>query len=126
MIHVKKTQLIWATAGLLTLASCSKSGSKGTTTTTTTTVTAGQIISNTSPLSGNVSGTMAAGETYTLSGDITVPVGDTLLLQSGVTIKIPGKYDIIVRGSFISLGTQSAPNWITSGDRKSTRLNSSH
>ena len=115
MIHVKKTQLIWAALGLLALASCSKSGSKGTTTTTTTTVTAGQIISNTSPLSGNVSGTMAAGETYTLSGDITVPVGDTLLLQSGVTIKIPGKYDIIVKGSFVSLGTQSAPNWITSG-----------
>ena len=115
MIHARKTQLIWVTAGLLALASCSKSGSKSTTTTTTTTVTAGQIISNASPLSGNVSGTMAAGETYTLSGDITVPVGDTLLLQSGVTIKIPGKYDIIVKGSFVSLGTQSAPNWITSG-----------
>lgn len=117
MIHVKKTQLIGAAFGLLILASCSKTGSKSTTTTTTTTTNTDTtvILSNASPLSGNVSGTMGSGKTYTLSGDITVPKGDTLIMQSGVTIKIPGKYDIIVQGSFISLGTQSAPNWITSG-----------
>ena len=119
MLQVRKMQMVLAAAGLLTLASCSKSNNNSSTTTTTTTTTTNTdtvaLISNTSPLSGNVSGIMGAGRTYTLSGDITVPVGDTLTLQSGVTIKIPGKYDIIVKGKFISLGTQAAPNWITSG-----------
>jgi hypothetical protein len=114
MIHARKMQLLLATVGLLALASCSKS-SNNNSTPTPPPVSAGQTIDNTNPLSGNVSGTMAAGKTYTLGGDITVPLGDTLLLQAGVTIKIPGKYDIIVKGSFISLGTSTAPNWITSG-----------
>jgi hypothetical protein len=119
MSHVRKMQMALAAAGLLTLASCSKSNNNSSTTTTTTTTTTNTdtvaLISNASPLSGNVSGIMGAGRTYTLGGDITVPVGDTLTLQSGVTIKVPGKYDIIVKGRFISLGTQTAPNWITPG-----------
>ncbi len=115
MIHVKKTQLIGIACGLLALASCSKSNSNKATTPPPVNGDTTVILSNASSLSGNVSGTMGSGKTYTLSGDITVPVGDTLTLQSGVTIKIPGKYDIIVKGTFISLGTQSAPNWITSG-----------
>jgi hypothetical protein len=119
MMQVRKMPLTIAAIGLLALASCSKTNSNSSTTTTTTTTTTNTdtvaLISNASPLSGNVSGVMGSGRTYTLSGDITVPAGDTLTLQSGVTIKIPGKYDIIVRGSFVSLGTQAAPNWITSG-----------
>jgi hypothetical protein len=117
MMQVTKMSMAAAAAAtVLIFASCSKSNSKSNTTTTTTTNTdTTAIISNTNPLSGNVSGVMGSGKTYTLGGDITVPKGDTLVLQSGVTIKIPGKYDIIVQGSFISEGTSSAPNWITSG-----------
>ena len=123
MMQVRKMPLTIAAIGLLALASCSKTNSNSSTTTTTTTTTTPPpvntdtvaLISSASPLSGNVFGVMGSGRTYTLSGDITVPTGDTLTLQSGVTIKIPGKYDIIVRGSFVSLGTQAAPNWITSG-----------
>lgn len=117
MMQVSKMSMTMAAAAVLVLASCSKSNNNnnnGSGTTTTTTDTVG-LISNTSPLSGNVHGIMGAGRTYTLGGDITVPKGDTLTLQAGVTIKIPGKYDIIVQGSFVSEGTQAAPNWITSG-----------
>ena len=107
--------IVIAAAGMLVLASCSKSGNNNGNNPPPPPPPVGTIIDNTNPLSGNVSGTMGAGKTYTLGGDITVPVGDTLLLEAGVTIKIPGKYDIIVRGSFVSLGTSAAPNWITSG-----------
>ncbi len=115
MIQVRKMQIVGAAAGLLILASCSKSSNNNNGGGTTPPPPTVATIDNTNPLSGNVSGTMAAGKTYTLGGDITVPAGDTLTLQSGVTIKIPGKYDIIVKGSFISLGTQTAPNFITPG-----------
>jgi hypothetical protein len=117
MMQVSKMSMTMAAAAVLVLASCSKSNNNNgsTTTTTTTNTDTVALISNTSPLSGNVHGIMGAGRTYTLGGDITVPKGDTLTLQAGVTIKIPGKYDIIVQGSFVSQGTQTAPNWITSG-----------
>src|ERR1700744_1636435 len=115
MMYVKKTQLIGAALGLLVLASCSKSSSKSTPTPPPVNTDTTAIISNASPLSGNVSGTMGSGKTYTLGGDITVPVGDTRTIRSGLTIKIPGTYDIIGKGSFTYLATQSAPNWITSG-----------
>ena len=78
----------------------------------------GQPVSNTSCLSGSIKGTMLAGQTYSVCGDITVNAGDTLLLQSGVTVKIGGQYNIIVKGTFISLGTATAPNWITTGTAK--------
>ena len=103
-----------AAAGLMLLQACSKNNN-GSVKTSTPPLQVGQPVSSTSPLSGSIKGTMLSGETYTLGGDVVVNVGDTLLLQSGVTVKIPGKYDIIVRGTFISLGTQAAPNWITSG-----------
>ncbi len=113
MIQVRKMTMAVAVIALLGLASCSKSNKNNNTTGTQTTT--GSYIDNSQPLTGYVSGTMKAGETYTLGGDIIVPAGDTLLMQSGVTLKIGGKYDITVKGSFISLGTQSAPNYITPG-----------
>lgn len=67
---------------------------------------------------GAVNGTMLSGQTYTITSDVIVPVGDTLLLQPGVTIKIAAKVNIIVHGTFLSLGTQASPNWITTGTAK--------
>ncbi len=78
----------------------------------------GQVVSPTTPLSGAIKGTMLSGQTYTIGGDVTVNAGDTLLLQSGVAIMISGKYDFIIRGTFISLGTKTNPNWITTGTTK--------
>jgi hypothetical protein len=44
---------------------------------------------------------------------IIIPVGDTLWLQSGVTVCMQSRSTIIVQGVLISLGTQAKPNWIT-------------
>jgi hypothetical protein len=101
--------------GLLLFCSCKKND---TVQVSTPPLQVGQPVSNTSCLSGSIKGTMLAGQTYNICGDVTVNAGDTLLLQSGVTVKIGGKYNIIVRGTFISLGTASAPNWITTGTPK--------
>jgi hypothetical protein len=64
-------------------------------------------------ISGAIKGTILAGKSYTIVGDVTVNVGDTLLMQAGSTICVSGVYNIIVRGTFLSLGTQASPNWIT-------------
>jgi hypothetical protein len=75
-------------------------------------VTVGSPVSDASPLSGSVKGTMLSGKTYTIGGDITVNSGDTLLLQPGVTVKVGRGKTILVKGVFISLGTKASPNYI--------------
>lgn len=64
------------------------------------------------------SSTMTSGTTYNITSDIVVPVGDTLLLQSGVTLKMGSNVDVLIHGTFISLGTKASPNWITTGATK--------
>jgi hypothetical protein len=64
---------------------------------------------------GPVQGTMLSGQTYTITSDIIVPAGDTLLIQPGVTVKIAAVVNIIVHGTFLSLGTQASPIWISPG-----------
>jgi len=75
--------------------------------------TAGAPVSDAAPLCGTIKGTMLTGKTYTIGCDVTVNKGDTLLLQPGVTIKVNPNVAIIVKGTFISLGTQAQPNWIS-------------
>jgi hypothetical protein len=70
-------------------------------------------VSDATCLSGAIKGTMLAGKTYTVCGDIIINTGDTLTVQEGVTINFTGPYGIGVNGSFISLGTKDHPNWIT-------------
>ena len=74
-------------------------------------VTVGATVSDTLS-GGTVKGTMASGKTYTIKRDLTVNAGDTLLLQPGVTLKIARGKTILVKGAFISLGTQTSPNYI--------------
>ncbi len=76
----------------------------------------GQEVSDAAPLHGSLKGTMLTGKTYTLDGDITVLPGDTLLMQSGVKLKVGKGLTILVQGVFISLGTKDQPNWITAAD----------
>src|ERR1700761_8191507 len=71
-------------------------------------------------LSGSVKGTLLSGKTYYFSSNITVNGGDTLLMQPGsklLAICDGQSYqtapEIFVHGSFISLGTQDQPNYIT-------------
>lgn len=70
-------------------------------------------VSDAACLSGAIKGTMLAGKTYTVCGDIIINEGDTLTVQEGVTIKLEGNYGIGVKGSFICLGTKDRPNSIT-------------
>ncbi|WP_184541744.1 hypothetical protein [Mucilaginibacter sp. FT3.2] len=71
-------------------------------------------------LSGAVKGTMLAGKTYYFKSDITVNDGDTLQMQAGVRLIAIGDGktyqtapEIIMHGTFISLGTKANPNYIT-------------
>lgn len=71
-------------------------------------------------LKGTVKGTMLAGKTYYFKSDITVNDGDTLLMQAGTKLIAIGDGltpktapEIFMHGTFISLGTQDAPNYIT-------------
>ncbi|HEY0245702.1 MAG TPA: hypothetical protein VGC01_09075, partial [Mucilaginibacter sp.] len=80
--------------------------------------TANAITSDT--LKGTVKGTLLAGKTYYFKSDITVNDGDTLLMQNGVSliaiadgITAATSPEIFVHGTFISLGTQDKPNFIT-------------
>jgi hypothetical protein len=70
-------------------------------------------ISDSTPLCGSIKGTMLAGKTYVLGCDVNIPSGDTLIVQSGVTIYATNSAGIVVHGSFISLGTQASPNTFT-------------
>lgn len=80
----------------------------------------GKTVDNSAPLSGAIKGTMKTDQTYLVAGDVTVNIGDTLLLQPGVKVLFQGNFSIIVRGSFISLGTKDKPNWITAQNATKT------
>jgi len=64
--------------------------------------------------SSSVKGTMLAGKTYNICGNLLVNAGDTLIIQSGVTINFTGNFGIGVHGTLISLGTKDAPVYFTS------------
>jgi hypothetical protein len=70
-------------------------------------------VSDAAPLNGNIKGTMLAGKTYTINGDVFIQQGDTLVLQAGVTVQFTGNYGLGVKGTLISLGSQSQPNYFT-------------
>jgi len=74
-------------------------------------------ISESTPLTGAIKGTMLAGKTYTVSGDIFVNAGDTLIIQPGVTVNFTGTAGVPVglgvKGTLLSLGTKDAPIYLT-------------
>ncbi|OJW81198.1 MAG: hypothetical protein BGO69_04695 [Bacteroidetes bacterium 46-16] len=73
----------------------------------------GQPVSDSQPLCGAINGTMETGKTYSISCDVTVNAGDTLLIQPGVRINMSPAATIVVKGTLLSLGTKDQPNWIT-------------
>ena len=76
-------------------------------------------ISDAACLTGTIKGTMLAGKTYTVCGDIFVNEGDTLTLQEGVTLNFglnaatSAPTGLGIKGSFICLGTKEKPVMIT-------------
>jgi hypothetical protein len=63
--------------------------------------------------SSAIKGTMLAGKTYSICGNVLIKPGDTLIVQPGVTINFSGNYGILVHGTLISLGTKAAPVYFT-------------
>ena len=116
---MKKLQIITLCLSLLALASCSKKGDNAVVSVPLLQV--GKTISNTSTLTaGTYKGTMLANQTYTVSGDITINAGDTLLIQKGVTINMTNGANFIVNGILLSLGTSDAPITITDPSKSKT------
>lgn len=92
-------------------------------------ISAGQAITS-DTLAGSVKGTLLSGKTYYFSSDITVNAGDTLLMQAGSKLIALGdglttetSPQITVNGTFVSLGTQDAQNFITVPDDKRINAN---
>jgi hypothetical protein len=75
----------------------------------------GAAISTKTPLSGIIKGTLLSDSVYKVSGDIIIDTNDTLVVQPGARIHFPGTavYSIVVKGTFLSLGTKEKPIWFT-------------
>lgn len=107
---------IFTLAILLLLASCHK---EELLTLSVPVIQSGSLITSENLAGGSIKGTMQSGKTYYFDKDITVNDGDTLLMQSGVTLIAVGDGtkdkapQLSVHGTFISLGTQEKPNYIT-------------
>jgi hypothetical protein len=117
---MKKLKLISLGAALFALAACS-SNKKDNVVVSVPLLQVGKAIPNTGTLTaGAYKGTLLANQTYTVSGDITINAGDTLLIQKGVTLKMTNGANIIVNGDLISLGTKDAPITITDPSKTKT------
>lgn len=87
------------------LGSCSKKDS-------TTVVTPPPPVSNPitpGNISGFVKGTFTSGNTYYITGDLTIKPGDTLASQEGVTVIVKNDAQIFVQGVLSIIGTKDKP-----------------
>jgi hypothetical protein len=75
----------------------------------------GAEINTKTPLSGFIKGTLSSDSTYTVDGDVFIGENDTLVVQPGARIHFPGNapYCFVVKGTFLSLGTQEKPIFFT-------------
>ena len=116
---MKKVKIISLCLSVLAFAACSKKNNS--TVVSVPLYKVGQTIPNTGTLqAGTYKGTFLANQTYTIGGDITINAGDTLLIQQGVTLKMTNGASIINNGTFISLGSKTAPITITDPRRTKT------
>lgn len=60
-------------------------------------------------ISGFIKGTLLTGSTYTVTADVYVKPGDTLLAQPGAIIIVKNNSQFLIQGVFQSLGTQASP-----------------
>lgn len=108
--------------GILFLDSCSKSDSSESVQVSTPPLQIGQPVSDASPLSGAIKGTMLAGKTYSVSGDIIINATDTLVIQPGVHIQMGAGVNVAVKGTLLSLGSKDQPIWFTVPNTTKTDL----
>ncbi len=60
-------------------------------------------------ISGFVKGTLITGNTYTITGDLNVKLGDTLASQQGVTVVVKNDAQINIQGVLLIVGTSDKP-----------------
>jgi hypothetical protein len=60
-------------------------------------------------ITGFVKGTLTTGNTYTITGDLTIKAGDTLASQQGVTVIVKNDAQINVQGTLLLVGTAQSP-----------------
>lgn len=65
-------------------------------------------------ISGFVKGTLLTGSTYTVTSDVTVKAGDTLLAQPGAIVIVKNNSQFTIRGVLQLLGTQDKPIFFNS------------
>ncbi len=113
-----KTSKFWAIIAVIAtmISSCSKSNNEKTNVITPT-VPASNPISPGS-ISGFVKGTLTTGNTYTITGDLTIKLGDTLASQQGVTVIVKGDAQINVQGVLLIVGTSDQPISFNSDSQK--------
>ena len=95
--------------------SCSKS-SNDTTTIIKPTVPASNPITP-GNITGFVKGTLTTGNTYTITGDLTVQLGDTLASQQGVTVIVKNDAQVNIQGVLLLVGTKDQPISINSDSK---------
>jgi hypothetical protein len=105
-MKTRKFYLIVAVA-ITIFSSCSKSNNEKTNVITPTVPASNPI----SPgnISGFVKGTLTTGDTYTITGDLTIKLGDTLASQQGVTVIVTKNAQINVQGVLLLVGTSAQP-----------------
>jgi len=60
-------------------------------------------------VSGNQSGTWSLAQSpYLVTGNVTVPAGQTLTIEAGVEVNFQGHYQLIVHGNLQAVGTESS------------------
>lgn len=104
MMQRAQTLLIVATI-LVGVSSCSKNDK---TTVITPTVPPSNPIAP-GNITGFVKGTFTTGNTYYITGDLTVKAGDTLASQQGVTVIVQNDAQINIQGALVLVGTASQP-----------------
>lgn len=92
---------------IFAFAACSKSSTE-TTKVIQPTVPASNPISP-GNITGFVKGTLTTGNTYTITGDLTVKLGDTLASQQGVTVIVSNDAQINIQGVLLLVGTKDQP-----------------
>src|SRR5215831_8169351 len=105
MKMTKFSFLLFGTLLSLVFFSCSKSE---TTNSITPTVPPSNPIAP-GDITGFVKGTLTTGNTYTITGDLTIKAGDTLASQQGVTVIVKNDAQINVQGTLLLVGTQQRP-----------------
>jgi len=72
-------------------------------------------------VNGNVDGLWKKGNTYRVTGNITIPSGQTLTIEEGVEIKFDGYYSLTVNGKLLANGSPN--NYIKFTSNKTSPTN---